>query len=109
MNSYRGPSDTCRRTIRIASLHGTSTADPTQERHDDARAARAPTRLLAITTAPRPSTVTFEDLEEPRAATGLTVEDERYLKMAGKVLADQAADMVDAWRVLLAEHTHLRG
>lgn len=53
------------------------------------------------------SPVSLDELTRIKHAVGLTGEDERYLRMAGAVLADQAAAMVDTWRALLAEHYHL--
>lgn len=48
-----------------------------------------------------------EDLDRLKAAVGLIGDDERYLRMAGEVLANQADDMVTDWRAQLAEHPHL--
>jgi hypothetical protein len=53
------------------------------------------------------SPLTMDDLARLEAAAGLTDDDDRYLRMAGDVLADQAADMVDTWRGMLAGHPHL--
>jgi len=53
------------------------------------------------------SPLTLNDLERLKHAVGLTPEDEPYRRMAGEVLADQAEDMVTAWRAQLAEHPHL--
>lgn len=54
------------------------------------------------------STSGLDDLDKLKAAVGLTEEDQRYLRMAAAdVLADQADDMVTAWRAQLGEHQHL--
>lgn len=53
------------------------------------------------------SPLTLGDLDRLKQAVGLTPEDEHYRRMAGEVLADQAENMVAAWRAQLAEHPHL--
>lgn len=53
------------------------------------------------------SPITLDELTKLKQAAGLTAQDEQYLRMAGQVLAPQAAAMVDAWRELVAEHPHL--
>ncbi len=53
------------------------------------------------------SPLTLEELRRLEQAVGLTDEDEPDLRRAGEVLAPQAADMVDAWRAMLAEFPHL--
>jgi len=53
------------------------------------------------------SPVDLHELARLKAAVGMTEEDERYLRMAGAVLADQAGDMVDEWRAHLGAHPHL--
>ncbi len=45
------------------------------------------------------STITLQQLEELKASVGMTVEDEQYLRLAGQVLADQTAQVVEHWRV----------
>ena len=50
------------------------------------------------------SPLTLDDLDRLKAAVGLTPEDEPYRQMAGEVLADQADDMVTAWRAQLAAY-----
>lgn len=44
------------------------------------------------------SPVSLEELENLKVTVGFTEEDQRYLQMAGKVLADQASRIVDYWR-----------
>ena len=44
------------------------------------------------------SPVNLEELARLKAAADFTEEDERYLRMAGEVLSDQAEAMVNAWR-----------
>ena len=44
------------------------------------------------------STVTLKELEELKVTVGFTVEDERYLRMAGKVLEGQTERIVAHWR-----------
>jgi len=53
------------------------------------------------------SPLSLDDLDRLKKAVGLTSDDEIYLRMAGEVLADQADQMVSAWRTELAEHPHL--
>jgi len=53
------------------------------------------------------SPLTLDDLERLKAAVGLTADDEHALREAGGILAEQAEDMVTAWRAQLAEHPHL--
>jgi hypothetical protein len=53
------------------------------------------------------SPVTLEALEQLKKAAGLDGEDQRYLTMAGEVLAPQAEAMVDTWRAHIGEHHHL--
>ena len=45
------------------------------------------------------STITLQQLEELKASVGMTGEDEQYLRLAGQVLADQTAQVVEHWRV----------
>ncbi len=52
------------------------------------------------------SPLSLDDLDRLKKAVGLTSDDEIYLRMAGEVLADQADQMVSAWRTELAEHPH---
>ena len=44
------------------------------------------------------SRVSLHDLEELKISAGFTEEDERYLRLAGEVLADQTKQIVDHWR-----------
>lgn len=44
------------------------------------------------------SPVSMKDLEGLKTSAGLTAEDERYLRLAGEVLADQTAQIVSHWR-----------
>lgn len=47
------------------------------------------------------SPLTLADLDRLKVAVGFTQE-ERYLRIAGDVLADQADEMVDTWRKILS-------
>lgn len=53
------------------------------------------------------SPLTLADLDRLKATVNLTEADERYLRMAGDVLADQAHEMVDTWRELIGSHGFL--
>ncbi len=53
------------------------------------------------------SPVTMDELGKLEESAGLTAEDRRYLALAGDVLADQAEDMVDAWRAQIGQQEHL--
>jgi hypothetical protein len=44
------------------------------------------------------SSISMQELEELKATAGFTDEDQRYLKLAGDVLADQTKQIVDHWR-----------
>jgi hypothetical protein len=44
------------------------------------------------------SPITLQQLEELKASVGMTGEDEQYLRLAGQVLADQTAQVVEHWR-----------
>jgi hypothetical protein len=55
------------------------------------------------------SPITLEELDALKRTVGLTEEDERYLRLAGDVLTDQAAEMVDTWRAVIAGQPHLAG
>jgi hypothetical protein len=46
----------------------------------------------------RPSPVSLRDLENLKVSVGFTEEDQRYLHLAGEVLADQTKALVDHWR-----------
>ena len=58
----------------------------------------------AATTSP----LTPQDLERLKAVVWLTSEDEEALREAGEILADQADDMVTAWRVRLGDLPFMR-
>lgn len=53
------------------------------------------------------SPVSLDELEQLKETAGLTQDDERYLKLAGQVLSDQAEDVVNAWRAKIGEQQHL--
>jgi len=54
------------------------------------------------------SPVTLEELARLKTAAGLNEgEDHYYLSLAGEVLADQAEDMVNAWRARIGAAEHL--
>jgi hypothetical protein len=44
------------------------------------------------------SPISIADLEQLKISAGFTAEDERYLRLAGEVLADQTKQIVDHWR-----------
>jgi hypothetical protein len=44
------------------------------------------------------SKVSLEELEKLRVAVGFVLEDERFLRMAGEVLANQTRQIVEHWR-----------
>lgn len=44
------------------------------------------------------SSVTLQQLEDLKTSVGMTGEDEQYLRLAGEVLADQTAQVVEHWR-----------
>ena len=59
------------------------------------------------------SPVSLREFEDLKVSTGFTDEDERYLRLAGEVLADQAEQIVHHWRSEiiagipnLARHSH---
>jgi hypothetical protein len=54
------------------------------------------------------SPLTLQDLEHLKAVVGLTPEDEEVLHEAGEILADQAGDMVTAWRARLGDLPFMR-
>ncbi len=53
------------------------------------------------------SPVSLEELALLKAATMFTEEDERYLRMAGEVLADQIDEILDLWYGWVGSHPHL--
>jgi hypothetical protein len=44
------------------------------------------------------SPISIEQLEELKVSVGLNEQDQRYLRLAGEVLADQTGEIVDHWR-----------
>jgi hypothetical protein len=50
------------------------------------------------TTAGTPPAFSLEELEKLKVSVGFTAEDERFLRMAGEVLADQTKRIVEHWR-----------
>jgi hypothetical protein len=50
------------------------------------------------TPAVAPSVVSLDELEKLKVSAGFTAEDEKYLHLAGDVLADQTKQIVDHWR-----------
>jgi len=54
-----------------------------------------------------PSPLTLEDLDNLKKAVLFTEEDERYLRMAGEVLADQIEEVLDVWYGFVGSHPHL--
>jgi hypothetical protein len=54
------------------------------------------------------SETSLSELEDLKVSAGLTEEDERYLRLAGEVLADQTKEIVDRWRSgIIAAIPHL--
>jgi hypothetical protein len=53
------------------------------------------------------SPVTIEELTKLEQAVGLTQENRLYLRLAGDVLEDQAEQVVDCWRGIIARQPHL--
>ncbi|MGC8833857.1 MAG: protoglobin domain-containing protein [Armatimonadota bacterium] len=53
------------------------------------------------------SPLSLKDLEDLKKAVLFSPEDERYLRMAGEVLADQIEDVLDVWYGFVASHPHL--
>jgi hypothetical protein len=55
-----------------------------------------------------PSPVSMRELAELKISAGFTEDDERYLRLAGEVLADQTKQIVDHWRSgIIASIPHL--
>lgn len=50
------------------------------------------------TAAVETSPVSLQELEDLKITVGFTCDDERYLRLAGEVLADQTKEIVDHWR-----------
>lgn len=53
------------------------------------------------------SPLTTQDLDNLKKAVLFTAEDEKYLRLAGDVLADQIEDILDVWYGFVASHDHL--
>lgn len=53
------------------------------------------------------SPLTIQDLENLKKAVLFGPEDEKYLRMAGEVLADQIEDILDVWYGFVGSHPHL--
>ena len=53
------------------------------------------------------SPVSMEDLELLKKSVLFTEEDEKYLRMAGEVLADQVEEILDLWYGFVGSHPHL--
>jgi hypothetical protein len=53
------------------------------------------------------SPITLHEFELLKQSAGFTNEDERWLHVAGEVLADQAKGLVGKWREVIAGHPHL--
>ena len=80
---------------------------PSERRRDDEDGIRAHFRLYLRYDVVAPSPVSLHELEMLKPAAGLTEEDERYLRLAGTVLADQTEELVACWRGILAAEPHL--
>ncbi|MCC7107190.1 MAG: protogloblin ApPgb [Chloroflexi bacterium] len=59
------------------------------------------------TPAVAPSPVTLAELERLKRTAQLDAEDERYLRLAGEVLADQVDAVLDRWRGVTSSEQHL--
>jgi len=59
------------------------------------------------TAAVPPSPVTLADFELMKKSVLFGAEDEKYLRMAGEVLADQIEDVLDVWYGFVGSHPHL--
>ena len=53
------------------------------------------------------SPLSIKDLENLKKAVLFGSEDEKYLRLAGEVLADQVEDVLDVWYGFVASHPHL--
>lgn len=53
------------------------------------------------------SPINLEEFENLKKAVLFTEEDEKYLRMAGEVLADQIEDVLDLWYGFVGSHPHL--
>ncbi|MCS7275759.1 MAG: protoglobin domain-containing protein [Dehalococcoidia bacterium] len=54
-----------------------------------------------------PSPLTLDDLRSLQAAVSFDDEDERYLRLAGEVLADQVEQVLDVWYGFVGSQPHL--
>ena len=55
-----------------------------------------------------PLPISLADLEKLKQSIGFTQEDEKYLHLAGAVLADQTRALVDKWRGIIAGTPHFQ-
>ncbi len=53
------------------------------------------------------SPISLKELELLKESAGFTSDDEKYLRLAGEVLADQTKELVEKWRGVIAESPHL--
>lgn len=53
------------------------------------------------------SPISVQELELLKQSAGLTADDERWLHIAGEVLAHQTKPLVEKWRAAIASHPHL--
>jgi len=53
------------------------------------------------------SPITLEEFEKLKQAVLFGPEDEKYLRMAGEVLADQVEEILDVWYGFVGSHPHL--
>ena len=53
------------------------------------------------------SPISVKELEQLKQTVGFTNEDEKYLNLAGEVLADQTKELVETWRGVIAKVPHL--
>jgi len=53
------------------------------------------------------SPITLEEFEKLKQAVLFGPEDEKYLRMAGEVLADQVEEVLDVWYGFVGSHPHL--
>ena len=53
------------------------------------------------------SPVSLAELGELKRSAGFTLDDEKYLRLAGDVLSGQTQQIVDKWRGIIAESPHL--
>ncbi|WP_276479970.1 protoglobin domain-containing protein [Paraflavitalea pollutisoli] len=53
------------------------------------------------------SPISLQELELLKATVLYTPDDEKYLRMAGEILAEQAEQVIDIWYELVGSHPHL--